>query len=112
MGLARSAGNAPTEMLTAVLQKQGRPTDIDLFSLLDFIDSDFLNMVGPISGVQPIDLVFGLSGFHSKNLPVVKAVADDTGINLFRLVAESAGLGLATLSEEAVQELARRLIAS
>ena len=112
MGLARSAGNAPTEMLTAVLQKQGCPTGIDLFCLLDFIDSAFLKMLGPISGVQPIDLVFGLAGFHSKNLPVVKSVADETGINLFLLVNESAKLGLATLNETDVQELARRLLVS
>lgn len=110
MGLARSAGNAPTEMLAAILEKQGRPTDIDLFGLLDFIDSEFLGIVGPISGVPPLDLVFGLAGFHSKNLPVVKAVAEDTGMNLFRLVAESARLGQATLGEASVRALAKTLM--
>ena len=57
---------------------------------------------------RALDLVFGLAGFHSKNLPVVKAVAEDTGANLFRLVAESVKLGQATLDEASVRDLAAR----
>ena len=108
MGLARSAGNAPTEMLAAVLERAGWRTGVDLFRLLDFVESGFLGLVGSVPAVPPLDLVFGLAGFHSKNLPVVKAVAEDTGTNLFRLVAESVKLGQATLDEASVRDLAAR----
>ena len=63
--------------------------------------------MGSVPGVPPLDLVFGLVGFHSKNLPVVKAVATETGANLFRLVAESAALGKATLEEADVRGLVK-----
>lgn len=87
-GLARSAGNAPTEMLCAVLEKQGRPTGIDWYRLLSFIDEKFSVIVPDLKSVPPIDIIFGYAGFHSRNLAVAEAVADDEGVNLFRLIVE------------------------
>lgn len=87
-GLARSAGNAPTEMLCAVLEKQGRPTGIDWYRLLAFIDQKFTPMVPDLKGVPPIDLIFGYAGFHSRNLATAQAVSRSEGVNLYRLIVE------------------------
>lgn len=109
MGLARSAGNAPTEMIAAVLNKLGRPTSIDLFKLLNFISETLPTIVKDAPGVQPLDLIFGYSSFHSKNLPVVKNVAVEEGVPLFKLIAEVSRECLATIDEKAVHLIARRL---
>jgi 4-hydroxy-2-oxovalerate aldolase len=87
-GLARSAGNAPTEMLCAVLDKLGRPTGIDWYRLLNFIDEKFSLIVPDMKGVPPLDIIFGYAGFHSRNLTVADAVARKEGVDLYRLIVE------------------------
>lgn len=85
-GLARSAGNAPTEVLCAVLEKLDRPTGIDWYRLLDFIDKNFSAMVPDMKGVPPLDIIFGYAGFHSRNLAMAETVARKEGVNLYRLI--------------------------
>ena len=87
-GLARSAGNAPTEMLCAVLEKQGRPTGIDWYRLLNFIDEKFSDIVPDLKGVPPLDIIFGYAGFHSRNLALAEATARAESVNLYRLIVE------------------------
>jgi len=87
-GLARSAGNAPTEMLCAVLEKLGRPTGIDWYRLLDFIDEKFSAIVPDMKNVPPIDIIFGYAGFHSRNLAMAETVSRDEGVNLYKLIVE------------------------
>lgn len=92
-GLARSAGNAPTEMLCAVLEKLGRPTGIDWYRLLDFIDQKFSAMIPDLKGIPPIDIIFGYAGFHSRNLATAQTVARSEGVNLYRLIVEVSRYG-------------------
>ena len=40
MGMARSAGNCPTEVLGAVLMRRGINSSLDLYTLLEFIDRE------------------------------------------------------------------------
>lgn len=87
-GLARSAGNAPTEMLCAVLEKQGRPAGIDWYRLLSFIDEKFSVIVPDLKSVPPLDIIFGYAGFHSRNLAMAQAVSKAAGVNLYRLIVE------------------------
>ena len=39
MGMARSAGNLPTEVCVAMMQRHGQMMDVDLFGMLDFIEN-------------------------------------------------------------------------
>lgn len=36
--MARSAGNMPTELATALMQKQGQCSELDLYGLLHYLD--------------------------------------------------------------------------
>lgn len=110
LGLARSAGNAPTEMLIAVLEHMGKAVEgIDLFRLLDFIETELQEIVPGSYGVQPLDISYGLAGFHSKNYNVVKSTADREKVNLFQLVVESAKTGEATITESIAMKAAEQL---
>ncbi len=98
-GLARSAGNAPTEMLCAVLAKEGSPTGIDWFRLLDFLDHEMPEIAPGMKNVPPLDLIYGYAGFHSRNLPLAKSIAEQEQVNLYRLIVEVSGYGVANPDE-------------
>lgn len=85
-GLARSAGNAPTEILCAVLEKQGKATGINFYQLLKFIDETMSTLVPSMKNIPPLDIIFGYAGFHSRNLDMAKTVALNEGVNLYRLI--------------------------
>jgi 4-hydroxy 2-oxovalerate aldolase len=106
MGLARSAGNAPTEMLAVVLEKLGQLTGIDVFALFDFIEREFLAIAPEATGVRPIDIVFGMVGFHSRNLPIVESVAAMEGVSVVRLIAEAGKTGQTTFDESVIRQIA------
>lgn len=108
-GLARSAGNAPTEVLVTVLERLGHRTGIDVFALFDFIAEDFHRLAPEANGLAPIDIVFGMVGFHSRNLPVVETVAGEEGLSLVRLVAETARLNQANYDLPTVRAVARKV---
>jgi 4-hydroxy-2-oxovalerate aldolase len=105
-GLARSAGNAPTEMLCAVLGRLGIPVKADLSELLRFIDTGFSGIVPETKGVPPLDLVFGIAGFHSRDLTTVKKVSDETGVDLYELILAVAKPGNGEIDEKLTREAA------
>ena len=108
-GLARSAGNAPTEMLCAVLEKRGIKTGIDLFRLLNFIDERLPDLVPDMQHIPPLDIIFGYAGFHSRNLDLARSVAVDEGVELYRLIVEVMGYGQANPDEALFKQAALEL---
>lgn len=91
MGMARSAGNAPTEVCLALLQKQGELTQIDLFALLDCVqrlEDEMRTRYGHSCPIAPFDLVLGLSGAHSSFGKLFRTVAAEQGVSLYRLILE------------------------
>lgn len=99
-GLARSAGNAPTEVLCAVLDRLDIPVQADLPELLHFIDSRLPAIVPELKGIPPIDLVFGIAGFHSRYAPIVKKVSEETGVDLYELILAVAKLNTSVIDEK------------
>jgi hypothetical protein len=75
-------------MLCAVLEKLGRPTGVDWYRLLNFIDEKFSNIVPDLKGVPPLDIIFGYAGFHSRNLAMAEDIARKEGVDLYRLIVE------------------------
>ena len=113
MGMARSAGNLPTEVAVALLQKSGELKHIDLYRLLDFIDRRLepamktgYSYTDPI---LPFDLALGMSGAHSSFGKRFRAEATKSGVNLFRLVAEVSAESRKNPSEELIRSVAASL---
>jgi len=108
-GLARSAGNAPTEMLCAVLEKQKITTGVDFYGLLKFIDKKMSVLVPSMKNTPPLDIIFGYAGFHSRNTGMAEKVAVDEGVDLYRLIVEVMSYGQANPDEALFKKAALEL---
>ncbi len=108
-GLARSAGNAATEVLCAVLEKRGMETGVDFYKLLQYIDDKMFKLVPDLKCVPPVDIVFGYAGFHSRNLGMAKDFAASQGVDLYRLIVKVMEYGEANPDEVLFQKAADAL---
>lgn len=108
-GLGRSAGNVPTEIAVAVLERLGYDTGIDLFEVMDVAEE----VLGPLmSQMQLYDMMsvtMGYSQFHSSFLPKVAAAANRHGVPLRRLVVAMAGIDAVDLDETQLENVAASL---
>ena len=112
LGMARSAGNCATELAAATLKKEGYLPDVDLYSLLDYLDRELIPAMAPYGyhvAVNPTDLVLGLSGCHSNFLPVFRKVAEEEGVSLLKLIAEVSAVDQKAPDEELIRRTAAKL---
>lgn len=90
LGMARSAGNCATELAAATLIKKGYLPEVDLFTLLDYLEQDLIPVMSESYGyrpaINPTDLMLGLAGCHSNYLPELRTVAAEEGVSLLRLI--------------------------
>lgn len=113
MGMARSAGNLPTEVCVAMMQRHGQMMDVDLFGMLDFIENclqpamETHNYHNPIT---PTDLTLGFSGCHSSFLKLFRQTAAEKKVNLFRLITEVSAVNQKNPSAQLIEETADRLL--
>ncbi len=92
LGMARSAGNMPTELAVALMHRQGKALDVDLYQLLKFEDQELIPAMekeGYHVPLKPADLILGYSGAHSSFMKTFRAVAQECGVDLYRLVVET-----------------------
>lgn len=112
MGMARSAGNLATEVCVGIMQRYGEMQEIDLYGMLEMIDSRLLpamekhNYHDPIT---PLDLILGISGTHSSFVKRFKAVAEEKGVSLYRLIMEVSAINQKNPNEELMRKVADTL---
>ena len=109
LGMARSAGNMPTELAVALMHQQGKAQDVDLYRLLDFEDAKLIpamEKAGYHTPLKPKDLILGYSGAHSSFLPTFRAVAEDCGVSLYRLIAETSKIDRKSPTEALMRRVA------
>ena len=112
MGMARSAGNIPTEIIAAVLDNNGIPTDADLWGLLGFIDQKLLPAMherGYHCPIPPLELVLGLAGAHSSFAKRFETVAAQEKADLFRLIVAVSKADRKAPSEDLMRGIAKEL---
>jgi len=112
MGMARSAGNLPTEVAAAVLQREGERTGVDLYTLLHFIDSELapaMEKHGYHNAIMPVDLIYGLAGCHSSFAGLFKDAAARNGVDLYRLIMEVSAIDQKAPSTELIEKIACNL---
>ncbi len=113
MGMARSAGNLPTEAAVALMQKYDELKHVDLYAMLDFIDKklepalrqkhDYRNPI------MPLDLVLGISGAHSIFNKLFYQIVQETGVNLYQLIVEVSAVNRKKPTEDLIRSVAARL---
>ena len=91
LGMARSAGNCSTELAVATLKKEGYLPKVDMYKLLNYLDSELIPLMAPYGyhvAVNPTDLMLGLAGCHSNGLGMFRQVAQEEQVSLLRLIAD------------------------
>ncbi len=112
LGMARSAGNCATELAAATLKKAGYLPEVDLYKLLDYLDSELIpamDAYGYHTAVSPTDLMLGLSGCHSSCLPMLKKVAGEEKVSLLKLIAGVSAVNRKNPDEALARQTARAL---
>ena len=113
MGMARSAGNLPTEAAIALMQKYGELKHVDLYEILEFIDKKLeptmREKYNYSDSILPLDLVLGISGAHSSFNKLFKQVAGETGVNLFKLIIETSAINRKKPTEDLMRSVAAKI---
>lgn len=110
-GFGAGAGNAPLEMLAAVLNKQGYSTSVDLYRALDAADVAAKLFHGSLPDSNGITIVSGLAGVFSGFSKPVQRAAKQMGVDsrdvFFELGRRKVVGGQEDLIIEVASELAR-----
>lgn len=112
LGMARSVGNCATELAAATLEKKGYLKGVDLYKLLDYLETELVPSMEAYNyhaAVGPVDLMLGLSGCHSNFLPIFRKVAEEEGVSLLRLIADVSAIDRKNPSEALLREVAGKL---
>lgn len=113
MGMARSAGNLPTEAAIALMQKYGELKHVDLYEILEFIDKKLeptmREKYNYSDSILPLDLVLGISGAHSSFNKLFKQVAEETGVNLFKLIIETSAINRKKPTEDLMRSVVAKI---
>lgn len=110
-GFGAGAGNAPLEMLAAVLNKQGYSTSVDLYRALDAADVAAKLFNGSLPDSNGTTIVSGLAGVFSGFSKPVQRAAKQMGVDprdvFFELGRRKVVGGQEDLIIEVASELAR-----
>ena len=107
-GLGRSLGNAPTEQLVMILEKQGYPLNIDVPRLLEY-GYTIIKDVSKKAPMHPLDLVCGYSGFHSSFLKDIYRCCNEKNVDPMRLIIAYSKVNQATMDYEMLCRVADEL---
>ncbi len=112
LGMARSAGNLPTEVAVALMQMKGAAQEVDLYQLLNFEDRELIPVMekeGYHTPIKPKDLILGYSGAHSAFMATFRKVAQECGVGLYPLIVETSKIDRKNPSEELMRSTAARI---
>ncbi len=104
-GIGRGGGNPVTEILVAILHKQGVATGIDLNRLMDLSE----RVVKPLlkgKGHDPLNITSGYAGFHSSALRMILEQADRFHVDPRELIVEVSGINRVDVSPVLVEQVA------
>jgi len=111
-GFGAGAGNAPLELLAAVLQRQGYSTSLNLYKALDAADVAARLFAGSLPNSTGITIISGLSGVFSGFAKPVQRAAKQMGVDprdvFIELGKRKVVGGQEDLIIEVANELARR----
>ncbi len=112
LGMARSAGNCSTELVTAALKMKGLVPEVDLYALLDFEDRELIPAMKAYDyrpAVTPNDLVYGYAGCHSSFSKTLEAVAAEKQVPLYKLIVEVSKIDRKAPTRELMEKVADSL---
>ena len=109
LGMARSAGNLPTEIIVAYLQRENKLNEIDFYGLLKFLDNELIPAMKQYDykpAIIPLELIYGLSGCHSSFEKLFTESAKANKVDLYRLIMEVSAIDKKAPSVELINKVA------
>ena len=110
LGMGRSAGNAQTEVLTYLLNKEGfLSKSFDQYKLYDFADNVIDPLMTSKQGLNGGAIHIGVSKFHTSYLPLINECSEKYGVDKRELIKEVSDVNCLDPDEELVIEIACRM---
>lgn len=109
LGMARSAGNLPTEIAAALAHKAGEAPEVDFYGLLNFLEKELIPAMavyGYKPAITPLELVLGYSGCHSYFVKTFQKIAEEYGVDVKKLIVEVSKIDRKSPSEELIRRTA------
>jgi 4-hydroxy 2-oxovalerate aldolase len=109
-GLGASAGNTPTEVLTAVLKMTGYETGIDLYSIEDAAEDVLTPIIGTrIPTIDKVALTIGYAGVYGSFALHAKRAAAQYGVDARDIMVECGKRKVVGGQEDIIIEVALEL---
>ncbi|NEO12167.1 MULTISPECIES: 4-hydroxy-2-oxovalerate aldolase [unclassified Moorena] len=109
LGMGRSAGNAQTEVLAYLLNQAGYECPVDPFVLFEAAARYIEPLMPYPQGLPSMDVVIGMSKFHSGHLPRFKRVLSHYDVDIRRLVMVVSQIDCVNPSDELIETVAKDL---
>ena len=109
MGMARSAGNIPTEVFMAAHLRSHPDCGFKLYSLLNFIDRKLepaMEAYQYHNPIHPMDLIMGYAGCHSGFRKLFASVAEEKQVPLYSLIARVSAIEKKAPEKELIEKIA------
>ena len=113
LGMARSAGNLPTEMAIACLQRSGKLKKINMLGLMDFLDKKLIPAMAKHNyktAVCPEDIILGISGCHSNFQDLFREIAKKEKINLYELIIKVSKKNRKNPTKAEIEKAAKEMV--
>jgi 4-hydroxy-2-oxovalerate aldolase len=107
-GMGRSAGNAVTEVLVAILQRRGLLSDIDLKAAMDVGQGLIQPLLGR-RGVDPMAVTGGLAKFHSSFTGKVEHYARKHNVDVRDLIVRLCEEDQVSAPDDLLERISREL---
>lgn len=106
-GIGRSAGNAPTERIAAVMALTGHNDSYDVVKIMKISES--VRRILGYPGTSGLDTMAGLTGFHSSYMDNLLEISKEMRVDPYRLMREVTQESKSHVSDGMLRRLAKEL---
>jgi len=107
-GFGRGAGNASSEQLICSLVRKNIDIGIDPIKIMDMSEKYIYKLINK-KGYRPIDVISGLTLFHSSYMPIIIKMSKKYKIDPRELIISASNLDKSQVNEVTAEKLALKL---
>ena len=107
-GLGRSSGNTPLETFLCLLERNGIRKNIDKLKIMSFSEKEIAHIFTR-KGLSSLDLISGMSYFHTSFMPNIEKVAKRYSVDPRLLIMEHCKKNKKNARETELEIIAKKL---